>query len=145
MNLRGQEFVLIPGGSLSGFETGPGLRAAFRELAAPASIVLAAKRDEPPNCGDDHITAVNLTREITPGDPGAPRALQTVVDALRASARPEVADAVAAVELQPLRIRLTCAPNGGLGCARRARAVHWRYNQQLRVWTELREHPHVLH
>lgn len=61
ITVRGREYRLAPGGSLENVRQ-EDLREAFSSLRTPATICLASV--EPPNCGDDHIAAVNLTRPI---------------------------------------------------------------------------------
>eukprot|EP01047_Picozoa_sp_COSAG01_P001515 COSAG01_NODE_35_length_34814_cov_128.883624_4_plen_312_part_00 len=52
-----------------------------------------AERTETPNCGDDSIIAVNLTRTVQPGDLDAPHGIRGAVEAL-AEALPEAAASV---------------------------------------------------
>jgi hypothetical protein len=52
-----------------------------------------AERTETPNCGDDSIIAVNLTRTVQPGDLDAPHGIRGAVTAL-AEALPEAAASV---------------------------------------------------
>jgi len=52
---------LVPGGSLEGCREGD-LREALRQLITPITLVF--EPEEARNCGDDHVVAVNLTRQI---------------------------------------------------------------------------------
>ena len=97
--LGGQTLRLQAQGSLAGVSEGAPLVAALNALRIPAEIVLAPERTEPPNCGDDHIVAVSLTRCISAAHPDAPTALQSTMARLRGSSRRSVAAAAAHVEI----------------------------------------------
>jgi hypothetical protein len=65
VKVDGETHTLVAGaGSLEGVRAGDiaGLRAALAALQAPAVLVLAT--GSAPDCGEDHVTAINLTRPV---------------------------------------------------------------------------------
>jgi len=66
--VQGRHLRLIPKGSLEGISEAD-LPTAFANLRAPATIFLEA--EEPSDYGDDHIVAVNLTRQKSAAPNGA--------------------------------------------------------------------------
>ena len=65
----GATYSLVAGGTLAGVPA-DGLQAGLAALTAPATIVLAAAGTEP-DCGQDHVEAVNLTRPVPALDAAA--------------------------------------------------------------------------
>jgi len=61
ISARGNQFRLIPEGSLSGVKDAD-LGVALSALEPPCELVLI--QDPKPDCGDDHITAVGLQRQL---------------------------------------------------------------------------------
>ena len=61
---------LTAGGSLEGVAEA-NLASALAELTYSPGLELELRRDPPPGCGDDHVTAINLTRPIEPVDESA--------------------------------------------------------------------------
>ena len=79
MTVRGKKLRLSSSGALEGVER-EGLGAALAGLRAPCTLVF--EQDGEANCGDDHIAAVNLTRQIEAPDPNqVARAIKRVQDA----------------------------------------------------------------
>eukprot|EP00747_Dinoflagellata_sp_TGD_P221190 gnl/TRDRNA2_/TRDRNA2_93061_c0_seq1.p1 gnl/TRDRNA2_/TRDRNA2_93061_c0~~gnl/TRDRNA2_/TRDRNA2_93061_c0_seq1.p1 ORF type:complete len:592 (+),score=112.62 gnl/TRDRNA2_/TRDRNA2_93061_c0_seq1:131-1777(+) len=71
ITIRGKRFRVAAEGALAGVPAS-GLRDAFLALSVPTSLVLVP--EEPSNCGEDHIAAVNLTRPMaTPPHPSEVR------------------------------------------------------------------------
>ena len=68
ISLSGQTLRLVPGGSLAD-ATEESLPAALAALEYEEGIRFVLQRHPPPGCGDDHVTAINLTRVIEPHDP----------------------------------------------------------------------------
>lgn len=67
MTVRGNKVLrLASAGALEGVEAGH-LAGALARLQVPCTLVF--EHEGEPNCGDDHITAVNLTRPIQPPQP----------------------------------------------------------------------------
>ena len=67
MTVRGNKVLrLASAGALEGVEAGH-LEGALARLQVPCTLVF--EHEGEPNCGDDHITAVNLTRPIQPPQP----------------------------------------------------------------------------
>mmetsp|Transcript_56301 Transcript_56301/g.131940 ORF Transcript_56301/g.131940 Transcript_56301/m.131940 type:complete len:467 (-) Transcript_56301:49-1449(-) len=63
---QGKRLRLVAGGSLDGVPK-EALGAEFAKLKVPCTVCL--EPEDPPNCGDDHIVAVNLTRPMELGMP----------------------------------------------------------------------------
>ena len=60
---NGQTLRLVPGGALSE-NTEADLATALQGLEYSRGMELVLQREPPPGCGDDHVTAVNLTRAV---------------------------------------------------------------------------------
>ena len=63
ISMQGQRLRLVPGGALAGVapdELGESLAA----LTYSEGMRLTLERTPPPGCGDDHVTAVNLARQM---------------------------------------------------------------------------------
>ena len=78
LTIQGRRLMLVPGGSLAGVEQ-ERLREAFAALRAPATICL--RSEAPPSCGDDHVCAVNLTRQLD--SPVRPFEVERAMDRMR--------------------------------------------------------------
>jgi len=88
MEVRGKKLRLVASGALAGVAHAD-LAAAFGQLRAPCTIVF--EKEGEPNCGDDHIAAVNLTRQIEAPDAAeVARALEKVQQAYPKSAPQKV-------------------------------------------------------
>jgi hypothetical protein len=84
---RGKRLNLAAAGALAGIAPGD-LREAFANLHAPCTLVL--EKGEA-NCGDDHITAVNLTRPIPAPKPAlVAQAIERVAQAFPKAAPQKV-------------------------------------------------------
>eukprot|EP00443_Scrippsiella_acuminata_P071688 CAMPEP_0115501076 /NCGR_PEP_ID=MMETSP0271-20121206/68205_1 /TAXON_ID=71861 /ORGANISM="Scrippsiella trochoidea, Strain CCMP3099" /LENGTH=425 /DNA_ID=CAMNT_0002929987 /DNA_START=39 /DNA_END=1317 /DNA_ORIENTATION=- len=69
LTLQGRHYSLARSHSLAGLSPGRDLRSALESLETPC--LLCFRSDEPSNCGNDHVAAVNLTRPLsTPPRPG---------------------------------------------------------------------------
>ena len=74
MSLDGQTLRLVNVGAFEADEGGEGgeggergaLRAALAAATHFEGMSIVLERDPPPGCGDDHVTAINLTRVIEP-------------------------------------------------------------------------------
>merc|ERR1712070_1327223 len=76
VSLRGKRLRLAASGALRGVAREK-LQEALAELTAPCELVLES--EDPSDCGDDHVVAVNLTRPMDPCKPGlVEQALQKV-------------------------------------------------------------------
>jgi hypothetical protein len=90
MTVRGDKVLrLAAAGALEGVERS-GMEEALRRLSAPCIIVFEEEGDA--NCGDDHITAVNLTRPIRPLDPAQVSAAIAEVAAAYPKASPHLVE-----------------------------------------------------
>lgn len=123
----GRRFRLAPSHSLQGVPP-EGMREAFERLLAPC--VLCFVSDEPVNCGNDHVTAVNLTRPMA-----SPPEISKVEEAMAAARRKY--RGAAAVELTHFDggpcdegELVTCIVFGGGGCG-------WTVVQELQEAIEL--------
>ena len=61
----GQRLRLVAGGALAGVAD-DALSSSLASLSYEEGMSLTLARDPPPGCGDDHVTAINLTRPIDP-------------------------------------------------------------------------------
>ena len=86
ISLRGMRFRLAPGGALADVAE-DGLKDALAQLTPPCTVCLASGAAAG-DCGDDHVTAVNLTRPCAspsvgdgPSEAAASNAVRRAVDA----------------------------------------------------------------
>lgn len=89
VSLQGRRFKLAASETLAGIPEA-NLWEAFSELTPPCTICLMA--DEPVNCGNDHVVAVNLTRPVpTPPRPDVVEAaVSSVCAKYRAAAQVKI-------------------------------------------------------
>jgi len=62
--MQGQTLRLVPGGSLAGVAEAS-LGEALAALSFVEGMTLVLERSPLPGCGDDHVTAINLTRPMS--------------------------------------------------------------------------------
>ena len=78
LSLNGQRLRLVPGGALAS-SSEDSLAADLTSLEFTEGMELVLRRDPPPGIGDDHVTAINLTRVVPPFDPSAVKEAWQVV------------------------------------------------------------------
>jgi len=113
MNFQGNKLRLVAEGSLSG-RAPEELAAAFKALKVPCEVVLV--QDPRPTCGDDHIAAVNVTRQL-PSPPQArdvARAVEAVATKHPKASQVELSHFIGG-PCEPERI-VTCLVLGGAQC-----------------------------
>lgn len=64
LSLHGQSLRLVPGGAFAGVAP-EALPDALAAASYNAGMRLVLERTPPPGCGDDHVTAINLARELS--------------------------------------------------------------------------------
>ena len=72
LDLGGKKLKLVAKGSLEGIVAPEELLEKFAALVPPATVFFEDASAEAPNCGNDHVTAVNLARPITAKDVPSP-------------------------------------------------------------------------
>ena len=112
----GQSLRLMPGGALSGVsEDLTSLSAALAALTYTEGMTIVLARDPPPGCGDDHVTAINLSRPIAPVDAReVARAVKAAADKYPGAREVQVNHYIGG-PCDPEEIS-TCVVPGGAGC-----------------------------